>query len=604
MTTLGKYDLHEELGRGGFGTVCRATDTTLGREVALKVLHPQLTTDPDFLDKFRKEARTVAQLKSRDIVTIYELGELDSRVFIAMEYMEGGSLREKLEKEGAMSFEETLKIMCQICAGLEVAHEQGLVHRDIKPANILFDAKGNAAISDFGLAKAISNSSISAMSSMGGVGTPAYRAPELWDFGPPVSAAADIYSLGCVLFEMITGRVLFDADTTERIITQHLVTGPKIPATFPVGTPAAIRGILTKALAKEPAQRFSSAKDLLEGIASTQQEQTPAPIRPQPQPIPAKEEPQKSTSQPTQSPVEKAVDRRLMIGLAVGGLAIAFLVWGVNAAKPVAAPAPIPAQTHTAKAEVKPTNTPLPTQVPTAVLKVGSSLVSEIDGMTMVYVPAGDFEMGSNDGDRDESPMHTVYLDAFYIDQTEVTNAQYKLCVQAGACGQPEFTMYYNDSNFSDYPVVDVNWQKANDYCEWAGRELPTEAQWEKAARGTDGRTYPWGEGIDCSRANYGSCDDFADTSPVGHYGELGASLYGVYDMAGNVREWVADWYGEGYYFYSPENNPTGPSDGDRRISRGGMWQTDDWDTRSAYRYTIYPDYTDTGFGFRCVRLP
>ena len=124
MTQLGKYDLHEELGRGGFGAVYRATDTTLGREVALKVLHPQLTTDPDFLEKFRKEARTVAQLESRDIVTIYELGELDGRIFISMQFMSGGSLKEKLEKEGALSFEETLKIMRQVCEGLQVAHEQ------------------------------------------------------------------------------------------------------------------------------------------------------------------------------------------------------------------------------------------------------------------------------------------------------------------------------------------------------------------------------------------------------------------------------------------------------------------------------------------------
>jgi eukaryotic-like serine/threonine-protein kinase len=139
MTQLGKYDLHEELGRGGFGTVHRATDTTHGREVELKVLHPQLTTDPDFLDKFRKEARTVAQLESRDIVTIYELSELDGRIFIAMQYMSGGSLKDKLEKEGVLSFEETLRIMRQICTGLDVAHRNGLVHRDIKPANILFD---------------------------------------------------------------------------------------------------------------------------------------------------------------------------------------------------------------------------------------------------------------------------------------------------------------------------------------------------------------------------------------------------------------------------------------------------------------------------------
>ena len=259
MTMLGKYDLHEELGRGGFGAVYRATDTTLGREVALKVLHPQLTTDPDFLDKFRKEARTVAQLKSRDIVTIHELGEVDGRVFIAMEYMEGGSLKEKLEKEGALSFEETLKIMRQVCAGLDIAHRKGLVHRDIKPANILFDGEGNAVISDFGLAKAVQNSSMVAMTSMGSVGTPAYRAPELWEGNNPPSPATDIYSLACVLSEMLTGEILFDGDTSSKVLAQHLIRGPKIPDDIP----EKVRCILERSLSKESKARYQNIFEML-----------------------------------------------------------------------------------------------------------------------------------------------------------------------------------------------------------------------------------------------------------------------------------------------------------------------------------------------------
>ena len=262
MTQLGKYELHEELGRGGFGSVYRATDTALQREVALKVLHPQLTTDPDFLEKFRAEARLVASLENPHIVTIYDLDVADGRVFIAMRYMAGGSLKDKLEQESHIPLDETIAIMRQISAGLQAAHKKGLVHRDIKPGNILFDREGNAVVGDFGLARAVQNSSVSAVSSMAGVGTPAYRAPELWLGKPPASPATDIYSLGCVLAEMLTGKALFDGDSTDVVITQHLVTGPAIPPDLPHH----IQYILATALAKDAQQRFQSTTEMMRDL--------------------------------------------------------------------------------------------------------------------------------------------------------------------------------------------------------------------------------------------------------------------------------------------------------------------------------------------------
>jgi len=256
MTTLGKYELHEELGRGGFGIVYRAVDTTLGREVALKVLHPQLTVDPDFLEKFRNEARVIASLDSPNIVTIYEMGETDGRIFIAMRYMTGGSLKDKLAKEGKLSFEETLRIMKQVCAGLQVAHEKGLVHRDIKPANILFDSQGNTVISDFGLAKAVQDSSVTAASSAGGMGTPAYRAPELWEGDTPATPETDIYSMGCVLFEMLTGKVLFDGDTSEKILVKHLLNRPNIASCINNDFSSKVVSVIEKSTAKYAKERF------------------------------------------------------------------------------------------------------------------------------------------------------------------------------------------------------------------------------------------------------------------------------------------------------------------------------------------------------------
>jgi len=242
--------------------------------------------------------------------------------------------------------------------------------------------------------------------------------------------------------------------------------------------------------------------------------------------------------------------------------------------------------------------------------------------MVMVYVPAGEFLMGSTDADidailarcsdckrewyTDEQPQHTVYLDAFWIDRTEVTNAQFRKCVEAGACQAPTTCDWgeptYNDGSKADYPAVCVSWNQAQAYCRWAGVRLPTEAEWEKAARGTDGRTYPWGnQAPDCNRANYwgkdGGC--VGRTTAVGSF-PTGASPYGALDMAGNVWEWVSDWYDGDYYSRSPARNPTGPDSGQARVLRGGSWDFIWLYSRAALRVNFIPAYRVNGVGFRC----
>ena len=230
-------------------------------------------------------------------------------------------------------------------------------------------------------------------------------------------------------------------------------------------------------------------------------------------------------------------------------------------------------------------------------------MVSSIDGRVMVCVPKGEFLMGSTEDDPDSSvderPQRTVYLDTFWIDQTEVTNASYRQCVEAGDCSAPD-NRHYDDPAYSEHPVAGVQWDQAEAYCRWAGKSLCTEAQWEKAARGTDGRTYPWGEGIDCYRANYFGCMD--GTTAVGSYSS-GASPYGVYDMAGNVWEWVADWYFEYYYANSPQRNPQGPSSGEYRVVRGGSWFDYVKKLRAASRYTFDRDRRYHLIGFRCCSM-
>ena len=216
--------------------------------------------------------------------------------------------------------------------------------------------------------------------------------------------------------------------------------------------------------------------------------------------------------------------------------------------------------------------------------------------------------MGSLAGTSDEQPVHTVTLDGFWIDKTEITNAMYTLCVQAGACLRPNTNgsnthiSYYPNTKYANYPVIDLRWTSAQKYCAWAGRRLPTEAEWEKAARGTDGRTYPWGD-ANPSNSLLNFNNPAGDALSVGSFPK-GASPYGALDMAGNLREWVADWYDANYYAVSPQSNPTGPADGQFKVLRGGSWHSDLYLVRSSDRQYLAPDTRDISVGFRCALTP
>lgn len=274
--------------------------------------------------------------------------------------------------------------------------------------------------------------------------------------------------------------------------------------------------------------------------------------------------------------------------------------------RPSATPAPT---------KFRPTDVPVtaaPTLMPPDNPSLGSTWLQTIDGMTLVYVPAGEFKMGGQEF-VEETPIHTVYLDAYWIDKTEVTNAMYAKCVSAGVCDPPERSDsyshddYYVSATFDDYPVMYVSWEDANTYCTWAGRRLPTEAEWEKAARGDlEGKKYPWGDMDpacgDNAVENGANCYGTAEGNPVNTSTEKVATYlpngYGIYDMSGNLFEWVADWYDAGYYANSPLSNPLGPDTGTDKVVRGGDWSG----IKTASRTGKLPTHADYNPGFRCAR--
>ena len=332
-------------------------------------------------------------------------------------------------------------------------------------------------------------------------------------------------------------------------------------------------------------------------------------------------------------PGRRRVRGRWILGLVIAG-ALLFACWALSPRFPsfytsllgttrtslptTTEPAAVFVPTSTTTATATPPPTPMPTQISVI------TQVAEVDGMVLVYIPAGEFMMGSSRVDdpqalAEELPQHTVYLDVYWIDRSEVTNAQYALCVaDAGACTKPadysssSRSSYYGNSTFASYPVVYVSWSQAAAYCAWAGRRLPSEAEWEKAARGPDGRIYPWGNIFDGALVNYCdiNCvndwkdsrydDGYTDTSPVGDYPD-GASIYGALDMVGNVYEWVADWYSP--YSRASQANPRGPATGLEHIIRGGSWGDDAVHIRAAVRSHIPQEEFRTNFiGFRCAK--
>jgi eukaryotic-like serine/threonine-protein kinase len=593
--SLGRYHILEQLGEGGMATVFKAYDIRLERDVAVKVIR-RGAFPPDQLERiikrFEREAKALARLNHSNIVKVTDYGEHEGAPYLVMPYLPGGTLKKYIKGHGQVPWQEAIKILLPIAEALHYAQSQNIIHRDVKPSNIILTEGGQPMLTDFGVAKLFDLEETAELTGTGvGVGTPEYMAPEQFQ-GKNIDSRADVYSLGVVLFELLTGRKPYSADTPAAVIIKQATEPLPRPTQIVPDLPIRLEEVLFKALAKDINNRYASMDEFAIALEAVLQAPTPRRWR---------------------------IPRLLRYGKAGGiilGIVLVVGLAGWLTGKPAAIFSThtltlIPTLTVylTPTSTFTPVFTASPTASPTPLFNVGSSWTRPSDGMVMVYVPEGDFIMGSDIGNPDEQPVHTVYLDAFWIDRTEVTYAEYAKCVEAGVCQQEENngglrpSVWNGGSGFENFPVASSSWVEAQTYCVWTGGRLPTEAEWEKAARGPNGRIYPWGDGLGCMHANYYGTYGCVGTGQS-QYNEvathIGASLYGALDQAGNVMEWVADWYSEKYYSQSPDRNPQGPVYGDERVMRGGSAYSNASDVRSSRRYSASP--LNSGSGFRCAR--
>ncbi len=684
-TISGRYKIEAVLGQGGMSSVYKAIDPNLRRPVAIKLIHPHLSSDPEFVRRFEQEAAAVAQLRHQHIIQVFDFNHDNNVYYMVLEFLPGQTLQERLsalnKANQRLPLQDSVDIMAKICNAVAYAHTQNMIHRDLKPANVMLDPNGQPVLMDFGVAKMLGASQHTATGAI--IGTAKYMSPEQARGDRP-DERTDIYSLGIMLYEMVTGATPFEGESTVAILMKHVTEEPPNIRQIDANIPEGLIQVIEKALAKDRNARFQTASDMADALRHPQllsavpvgpdqtaladndatMMQAPSPVRPaqpaQPaQSAPAAPPPPPAATPKSGLPMWLIGAGALVLLLIIGGGIGLFAMSGSGGDTPTATPsakeaagqtennAAAPTQESVLVAEqptatdvppsptTAPTDTPPPpTATPTDAPASGASASDALPAATapaspesdgdeeaaptpepppptdaplpvppagMVLAPAGFFQMGSTTGPANEQPRHPVLLDGFFIDRTEVTNAQYRACVTAGDCTPggtiDSFTRpgYRDDPAFDDYPVVGVTWDQAVAYCSSVGKRLPTEAEWEYAAAGPNSLTYPWGNSFNLSLTAAGS----PDTEPVDSF-PGGASPVGALNMAGNVAEWVAD--SPGNYADSQASNPQN-SGGNERIFRGGSFANADGDYyRTSKRYSNNRDFIEVDMGIRCAQ--
>jgi serine/threonine protein kinase len=638
---LGRYQILELIGEGGMATVYKAHDTHLEREVAIKIIRRE-AFPPDqlsvILKRFEREAKSLGGLLHPNIVSVIDYGEYEGAPYLVMAYLPGGTLKDRLGKP--IPWRDAVRLLIPIARALEYIHEHNIINRDVKPSNILMTEKSQPMLTDFGLAKIFENKNTTSLTASGaGLGTPDYMAPEQWT--GDATALSDMYSLGVVLYEMITAYRPYMSDTPAGILLKQINEPLPLPKQYIPDLPHNVESVLLKVLARKPVDRYpdmrSFANELQDLLDGREVNATTIKIKKLREQMTGVVEPfqieknqsvhdhvqQKRNTPSYSSPPPTIQKKKFPILLAGLGVLVLFIAcgscWFISASlesltvemtptrqvitsfteADIPAIETLPTTLHLTEVSV-PAETPISDKTPIPVE------IKDEKNIPMRLIPAGEFTMGNNNGNAESRPASLIYVDTFYIDKYEVTNEMYDACVSDGMCRMPRLPgsathrSYFNSPSFAKYPVIYVDWKMAKTYCEWRAARLPTEAEWEKAARGMeDERGYPWGNKFDCSFANHSGC--VGDTAPVNQY-DAGQSPYGVYGMSGNVWEWTSSLFS--FYPYSSTDGRENLDASGYRMARGGSWHIfggTGGNIRIDTRFKLDPVYYGAYVGIRCA---
>lgn len=589
---INRYKVIRPLARGGMGAVYLASDNRLGdapvalKEMTLSHAPGDTSAWQRAISEFHREAALLARLSHPNLPRMIDQFQFDGNQFLAMEYVEGRTLRAELESTSKLiPLETALSWFRQLASVLAYLHAQdpAIIYRDLKPTNVMVRSDGRIALIDFGIARLykVGQSGDTAI-----YGTPGYAPPEQYGLGQ-TDARSDIYSLAMVFHEVLTR---FDPlkRSTNRPPQAHQLR-PDVPEH--------LAQAIHRALAPDPEERFASIKDF---VAAVEQLPTSDSV------ITTLRKDATYAGGVAGSGIapSRRLNRRLLLvlaGLAVFGLLVAGLTFFVLTTRGTLDLQPTSSSRLNLPASTS--GTAVTASVPSPTAPLATPVIGPAPP-GMVAVAGGTYTVGSTDGPADEKPVNSAYLATFYIDRTEVTVGAYRRCVQTGQCAPPAdrssltHADYFDNPEFDAYPVINITWDQALKYCQTQGARLPSELEWESAARGTEGRVYPWGNQWDGAKLNIWGSGQGGDVVAVGTF-PSGATPAGIVDMAGNVAEWTSTL--DQAYPYNANDGRELPTQYGARIIRGNFTGADATNARAADRERRPPTESANNLGFRCA---